>query len=90
MVLSVNRPRGFLPHLASERKSRRFRRHVNRDFVDDLAVNLQPPAEGRTEAQKKTRVPREVPENASFSEIMGILKNDRVAGTGFEPATSRL
>jgi len=51
---------------------------------------MQPPVEGRKEAQKKTRVVTEVPENASFADLVDILENARVAGTGFEPATSRL
>ena len=50
----------------------------------------QTPATSRTEAHEKTRTPEKVRENASFSEIVGILENARVAGTGFEPVTSRL
>ena len=41
-------------------------------------------------AQKKSRSVEIVRENTSFSEVVGILENARMAGTGFEPATSRL
>jgi len=51
---------------------------------------MRTPAESSTQPQEKTRTPQEVRENASFSEVVGILENARVAGTGFEPATSRL
>ena len=51
---------------------------------------MQPPANGGNAAQKKTRVLTEVPENASFADVVGILKNAKVAGAGFEPTTSRL
>ncbi len=53
-------------------------------------LGTQTPAAPRTGAHEKTRTPKEVRENASFSEVVGILENARVAGTGFEPATSRL
>lgn len=46
---------------------------------------MQPPANGGNAAQKKTRVLTEVPENASFADVVGILKNAKVAGAGFEP-----
>ncbi len=51
---------------------------------------MQPPATGRTDAHKKSRIVKNVRENASFSEVVDILENAQVAGTGFEPATSRL
>ena len=51
---------------------------------------MQPPVLLRTESHEKTRTPHEVRENASFSDVVDILENARVAGTGFEPATSRL
>ena len=51
---------------------------------------MQPPVLPRMDTQEKTRTPHEVRENASFSEVVDILENARVAGTGFEPATSRL
>ncbi len=38
----------------------------------------QPPAECRNDAQKKTRVVTEVPENASFAEVVGILEDAKV------------
>ena len=50
----------------------------------------QTPATPRNKAHEKTRTPCEVRENGSFSEVVDILENARVAGTGFEPATSRL
>ena len=53
-------------------------------------LGMQTPATTRTGAHKKTRTPQEVRANASFSEVVGILENARVAGTGFEPVTSRL
>lgn len=36
-------------------------------------------------AQEKTRVALNVRENASFSDVVDILENAQVAGTGFEP-----
>ena len=45
---------------------------------------MQPPVLPRTHTQEKTRTPHEVRENASFSEVVDILENARVAGTGFE------
>ncbi len=51
---------------------------------------MQPPAMPRTEAHEKTGTLLEVPENASFADIVGQLETGRMAGTGFEPATSRL
>ena len=53
-------------------------------------LGTQPPAEPRTGVHEKTRVAQNIGENASFSEVVDILENARVAGTGFEPATSRL
>jgi len=53
-------------------------------------LGTQTPATARTGAHEKTRTPQEVRENASFSEVVGILESARVAGTGFEPVTSRL
>jgi len=50
----------------------------------------QTPVTPRTGAHEKTRNLHKVRENASFSEVVDILENARVAGTGFEPATSRL
>lgn len=53
-------------------------------------LGMQTPAMAFITAHKKTRIPVLIGENASFSEIVGILENARVAGTGFEPVTSRL
>jgi len=53
-------------------------------------LGTQPPVLPRTESQQKTRTPKKVRENATFAEVVAILENGRVAGTGFEPATSRL
>jgi len=50
----------------------------------------QPPVSPRNVSQEKTRTPYEVRENVIFAEVVDILENARVAGTGFEPATSRL
>ena len=47
-------------------------------------LGTQPPAEPRTGAHEKTRVAQNIGENASFSEVVDILENARVAGTGFE------
>ena len=41
-------------------------------------------------SHKKTRTLQEVWGKANLSEIVDILVNVQVAGTGFEPATSRL
>ena len=41
---------------------------------------MQPPVLPRNESQEKTRTPHEVRENASFSEVVDILENARVAG----------
>ena len=53
-------------------------------------LGTQPPVLPRTESQQKTRTPEKIGENATFAEVVAILENGRVAGTGFEPATSRL
>ena len=50
----------------------------------------QQPAETRSDAHEKSRTPVEVRENASFSEVIDLLRESLVAGTGFEPVTSRL
>ena len=51
---------------------------------------MQPPVSPRTAPQQKSREPHKLRENATFAEVVDILENARVAGTGFEPATSRL
>jgi hypothetical protein len=51
---------------------------------------IQTPADGRTEAQKKTRTVHQVRENASSAEVVGILENARVAEEGLEPPTRGL
>jgi integrase len=50
----------------------------------------QPLTRRHKESQEKTRTPQKVRENATFAEVVAILENGQVAGTGFEPATSRL
>ena len=47
-------------------------------------LGMQPPAGPRTGAHEKTRVAQNIRENASFSEVVDILENVRVTGTGFE------
>ena len=51
---------------------------------------MQTPAGPRTGAHEKTRVSQRVLGNTSFFEVVDILEDAQVAGTGFEPATSRL
>ena len=51
---------------------------------------MQTPAVSRTEAHEKSRTPLEVRDNAKFANVVDHLENGRIAGTGFEPATSRL
>ena len=51
---------------------------------------MQTPVLHRTDSQKKTRTVHTVRENASFSEVVGILENVRVAEQGFEPRTRGL
>ena len=58
------------------------------DFGDKRGT--QTPVLPRTDSHEKTRVVHEVQENTGFSEVVAILESGRVAGTGFEPATSRL
>ena len=50
-------------------------------------LGMQPPAGGCTAAQKKSRTIKMDRENASFSEIVGILENTLVAEEGLEPPT---
>ena len=50
----------------------------------------QTPVETRVDAHEKSREPHKLRENATFSDVVDILENARMAGTGFEPATSRL
>ena len=47
-------------------------------------LGMQPPAEPRTTALKKSRATKMARENVSFSEIVSVLENTQVAGTGFE------
>jgi hypothetical protein len=45
---------------------------------------MQPPAGGCRETHEKTRTVHSVRENASFSEVVGILENAQVAEEGLE------
>jgi hypothetical protein len=54
------------------------------------SLGMQPPVSSRTEAQKKTHTFQHVRENASFSEVVGMLENARVAAEGLEPPTRGL
>ena len=47
-------------------------------------LGMQPPAEPRTTAQKKSRATKMARENVFFSEVVSVFKNTQVAGTGFE------
>ena len=47
-------------------------------------LGMQTPAEPCTTAQKKSRTTKMARENASFSEVVSVLENTQVAGTGFE------
>ena len=51
---------------------------------------MQTPVSGRNESHKKTRNVVNVRENASFSEVVGLLENALVAEEGFEPPTRGL
>ena len=53
-------------------------------------LGTQPPASGRKASHKKTRNVLNVRENASFSEVVGILENASVAAEGLEPPTRGL
>ena len=53
-------------------------------------LGMQPPAASRTAAHEKTRAVVTARVNTAFAEIADILENAQIAGTGFEPATSRL
>ena len=54
------------------------------------SLGMQPPVSSRTEAQKKTHTHKEVRENASFSEVVDMLDDARVAAEGLEPPTRGL
>ncbi len=54
------------------------------------SLGMQPPVPSRTEAQKKTHTHKEVRENASFSEVVDMLDDARVAAEGLEPPTRGL
>ena len=47
-------------------------------------LGMQLSVSSRTEAQKKTHTFQHVRENASFSEVVGMLENARVAAEGLE------
>jgi len=47
----------------------------------------QTPVLCRSDSQEKTRTVHQVPEYASFSEVVGILENAQVAEEGLEPPT---
>jgi hypothetical protein len=51
---------------------------------------MQTPVLSRTDSQQKSCTIHSVRENASFSEVVAVLENDRVAVEGFEPPTSGL
>ena len=55
-----------------------------------VATGMQLSASSRTETQKKTHTFQHVRENASFSEVVGILENASVAAEGLEPPTRGL
>ena len=67
-----------------------YKRAVENGGLTGDKLGTQTPAGCRADSHKKSRTPYEVRENATFSEVVGILENARVAGAGFEPATSRL
>ena len=50
----------------------------------------QSPAADRKTTQEKSRTPVRVRDNAKFADVVNVLQNVQMAGTGFEPATSRL
>jgi integrase len=51
---------------------------------------MHTPVSGRKDSHEKTRTVHFVRENASFSEVLGILENARVAEKGLEPPTRGL
>ena len=53
-------------------------------------LGTQTPVLTRGDSQKKTRTINKVRENASFSEVVAILEDSRVAEEGFEPPTRGL
>ena len=55
----------------------------NRGLTGDK-LGMQPPAGGHTAAQKKSRTIEMARENASFSDIVGVLENTLVAEEGLE------
>ena len=86
---------GNAPNVAREHYLTVTKEHCRKPVEEDESLTgdklgMQTPAQPRKDAQKKSRTPREVRENVTLSEVVAILGNGRVAGTGFEPATSRL
>ena len=62
---------------------------VTEDHFDEAtqtgdSLGTQTPAGTRSDSQKKTRTVQNVRENASFSEVVGLLENARVAEEGLE------
>jgi hypothetical protein len=53
-------------------------------------LGMQPPAEGCTTAQKKSRTTKMARENTSFSEIVGVLENTLIAEEGVDAGLSVL
>jgi hypothetical protein len=51
---------------------------------------MQPPVSSRTETHKKTHTFQNVRENASFSEVVGMLDDARVAADGIEQVLQAL
>ena len=51
---------------------------------------MQTPVSGRTESQAETSKVHVLRENASFSEVVGMLENALVAEEGLEPPTRGL
>ena len=67
-----------------------FKQAASGAYLTGDKLGMHTPAGPRTEAHEKTRVSQTVRENTSFLHVVDILENAQMAGTGFEPATSRL
>ena len=60
------------------------------DAIETRNATPQPPAAGGREPQKKTEPAATIQVAAGSAGITPVVKTGQVAGTGFEPVTSRL
>ncbi len=72
------------PQTLSDRDREHFKTATKNGGLTGDKLGMQTPVVTRGDSQKKTRTVHKVRENASFSEVVGILEDARVAEEGLE------